>query len=46
MMEFSKINNWKAMLRDIITDFLTFLLSVFLAIILFTRYGLSKKENL
>ncbi|PEC86576.1 hypothetical protein COK00_22775 [Bacillus cereus] len=41
MIGFSKINNWKAMLRSIITVFLTFSLSVFLAIILFVGYGLS-----
>ncbi|MBJ8062157.1 hypothetical protein WAG28_21265 [Bacillus cereus] len=41
MIGFSKINNWKAMLRSIITVFLTVSLSVFLAIILFVGYGLS-----
>ncbi|PEE06638.1 hypothetical protein [Bacillus pseudomycoides] len=38
---FSKMNNWIAMLRSIVTVLLTFLLSVFLTLTLVVGYALS-----
>ena len=41
MIDFSKINNWVAMLRSIVTVLLTFSLSVFLTLTLIVGYALS-----
>ncbi|CAI8830390.1 hypothetical protein COM13_24175 [Bacillus pseudomycoides] len=41
MIGFSKVNNWVAMLRSIVTVLLTFSLSVFLTLTLIVGYALS-----